>query len=152
MKNYKKIIIFILIPLIAGGIGYLLSGGTSIYSTIVKPSFAPPSIIFPIAWTILYILMGISSYIISENNHEHTEISFKLYITQLIVNILWPLFFFRFNLYFFSFVWLILLLALVIYMVYLFYKIKPIAAYLQIPYILWLIFAGILNYAIYTLN
>lgn len=152
MINLKKLIFFIAIPLLFGFVGYLLGGDNSIYSTIVTPVFAPPSIIFPIVWTILYILMGISFYIISTSNSNDISEANTIYYLQLVVNALWPLFFFRFNLFLISFFWILLLIALVAYMIYLFYKIKPIAAFLQIPYLLWLIFASILNFAIFVLN
>lgn len=152
MINFKKLSVFILIPLAVGLVGYLLGGNTDIYSQIVKPSFVPPAFLFPIVWTILYILMGISFYIVANTDSNYTASALKVYIAQLAVNALWPLFFFRLNLFLFSFLWIILLIVLVGYMIYLFYKIKPIAAYLQIPYLLWLIFASILNFAVYSLN
>ena len=152
--NYKILILFIVFALIAGGIGALLGGDMKNFDSLQKPAFTPPPILFPIVWTILYILMGISSYLVCYNN---TDTKFKttactLYIVQLIVNSLWTLFFFRLKMLLFSFIWLILLLVLVIIMTVKFYKIKPLAAYLQIPYILWLIFAAILNFSIYILN
>ena len=140
--------------LLAGGVGALLGGDMSDFNNIKKPFFAPRAIVFPIAWSILYILMGISSYLICFNS---TDRKFKqkaciIYIIQLIVNTLWTLFFFRFKMILFAFFWLLLLLMLVIVMIIKFYKIKPLAAYLQIPYIIWLIFAAILNFSIFLLN
>lgn len=153
MIKLKTLIKSILIPLLAGFVGYLLSGGTEIYSSINKPSFAPPSLIFPIVWTILYILMGISFYIIiNSQNKENKEKAVVIYFIQLALNIIWPLIFFKFNLFFIAFLWVLLLLGFVIYMTYLFYKINPKAAYLQIPYILWLSFASILSYAVFTMQ
>lgn len=152
MINLKKLVISIIIPLLFGFIGYLLGGDNSIYSSIVTPSFAPPGAIFPIVWTILYVLMGISFYIITNSNDTDITTPRIIYYLQLIVNAIWPLLFFRFNLFFIAFIWILLLIALVAYMIYLFYKIKPIAAYLQIPYLLWLIFASILNFSIFILN
>lgn len=149
-SNFKKFIKYLSIPLLSGFIGYLLGGNTQLYSSIIKPPFAPPPILFPIVWTILYILMGISSYIISNNSNNSKAL--QIYYIQLIVNSLWSLLFFRFNLFLFSSLWILLLLGLVIYMFYLFFKINKTAALLQIPYIIWLIFAGILNFSIYALN
>ena len=102
----------------------------------------------------LYILMGISSYLICCNK---TDKKFKkracfFYLIQLLVNTLWSLFFFRLGWLFFAFLWLLLLVVLVIIMIIKFYKLKPLAAYLQIPYLLWLIIAGILNISIVILN
>lgn len=151
-KHWKGLLVSILIPLIFGVIGSLLGGAFNQYEDLNRPWFAPPGIVFPIAWTIIYILMGISSYMIYQTKSKEKDIALKIYFTQLIINALWTLIFFRLQLQLFAFIWLIILLATVIIMVYKFYKIEKIAGYLQIPYILWLIFAGILNIAIYILN
>ena len=150
MKKYKKLIIFILIPLVVGFVGNLLGGSTDIYTKINRPSFAPPGIVFPIVWTILYILMGISSYLVSKEKGSKEALT--VYFIQLGVNALWSLFFFRLNWFLFSSLWIVLLLCLVIYMIYLFAKFNKTAAYLQIPYTIWLAFALVLNSAIYILN
>lgn len=151
--NIKKssLIISILIPLAVGAFSALLSGDMS-NSTFVKPPLNPPPYIFPIVWTILYILMGISSYIIYTSSHKAKEYAIKIYAIQLIFNFFWSIIFFRYNQYLFAFIWLIILIALIIKMIYQFYKIKPLAAYLQIPYLLWCLFAAYLNYMVYTLN
>lgn len=150
MKKYKKLIIFILIPLVVGFIGNLLGGSTDIYERINTPSFAPPGLLFPIVWTILYTLMGISSYMISKESNNTTALT--VYFVQLGINALWSLFFFRLNWFLFSALWLVLLLCLIIYMIYEFAKLNKTAAYLQIPYVLWVTFALVLNSAIYILN
>jgi len=150
VKKYKKLIIFILIPLVVGFIGNLLGGSTDIYEKINTPSFAPPGFLFPIVWSILYILMGISSYMISKEANNKTALT--VYFVQLGVNALWSLFFFRLNWFLFSALWLVLLLCLIIYMIYEFAKLNKTAAYLQIPYALWVTFALVLNSAIYILN
>ena len=152
--NWKMLILYILGALAAGGVGALLGGNMDTFDEINKPSFTPPAIVFPIVWTILFILMGISSYLVCANN---TDKKFKkracaIYIVQLVVNALWSLFFFRLNWYLFSLAWLVLLLGLVIWMAIKFYKIKPLAGYLQIPYIIWSTFALILTYAINRIN
>ena len=152
--NYKMLILFIGFALAAGFLGSLLGGNMASFKNLKKPFFTPPSIAFPIIWTMLYILMGISSYLICCNK---TDKKFKkracfFYLIQLLVNTLWSLFFFRFGWYLFAFFWLLLLIALVIVMIIKFYKLKPLAAYLQIPYLLWLIIAGILNLSIVILN
>ena len=152
--NFKMLFLFILMALIAGGIGALLGGDMKDFNNVQKPVLTPPAITFPIVWTILYVLMGISSYLICCNKTDQKFIFSACisYILQLIVNAIWPLIFFRFNLYFIAFLWLILLIILVINMIIKFYKLKPLAAILQIPYVIWLIFAGYLNLAIYFLN
>lgn len=152
--NFKMLFLFILMALIAGGIGALLGGDMKDFNNVQKPVLTPSAITFPIVWTILYILMGISSYLICCNKTDQKFIFSACisYILQLIVNAIWPLIFFRFKLYFIAFLWLILLIILVINMIIKFYNLKPLAAILQIPYVIWLIFAGYLNLAIYFLN
>lgn len=150
-KN-KKLIIYILIPLIAGGIGYLLGGGNNIYDSVKRPSFAPPDFLFPIVWTILYILMGISAYIVSNSSSTYKNLGLIIYYVQLVINSLWNLFFFRLNWFLFAFIWLILLLVLVIYMVYLFSKSDKKSAWLNVPYVLWLLFAAVLNFSVFWIN
>ncbi len=150
MKKYKKLIIYILIPLVVGFIGNLLGGSTDIYEQINTPSFAPPGFLFPIVWSILYILMGISSYMISKEKNNKEALT--VYWVQLGINALWSLFFFRLNWFLFSALWLVVLLCLIVYMIYLFSKLNKTAAYLQIPYSLWVAFALVLNSAIYILN
>lgn len=124
----------------------------NIYEIINVPFFAPPGWLFPVVWTILYILMGISSYLIYEENDVNTSDALRVYGIQLIVNFLWSIIFFNLKNFTFAFVWLILLLILIIIMIYRFYKINKLAAYLNIPYLLWVTFAGILNFSIVLLN
>ena len=154
MIKLKPLIISLAIPLILGFIGSLLSGNFNDYAVMNKPSFSPPAILFPIVWTILYILMGVSSYLIytSAADEKEKNSALSIYLIQLILNSLWTLIFFRFSLYLFAFLWIILIIIAVVIMIYKFIKIKPLAGYLQIPYLLWLIFASILNYNIYLLN
>lgn len=152
MINLKKLIVSIFIPLAAGGIGFLLGGKPEIYNTLVKPFFAPPGWVFPVAWTILYILMGISFYIVYNSDSIYRKRAIIVYFIQLTVNMLWSLLFFRLHLYLVSALWIVLLILLVAYMIYLFLKINKKAGYLQIPYLLWLTFACILNFSVYFLN
>ena len=122
------------------------------FNGINKPSFTPPAVVFPIAWTILYILMGISSYLIYESDSKDKESALVVYIIQLIINSLWTYFFFNLKWFLFSSILVLIILLLVIIMFIKFYRINKTAAYLQIPYILWLIFAAILSYNVYLLN
>ena len=141
----------ILLPVIVGGaVGFLISGFMD-YSELNKPNLAPPSIVFPVVWTILYILMGISYGILKNNNLVDSSINFVYYL-QLIVNALWSVFFFIFDWRLFSFFWIILLIYLVLDMIFKFYEKNKLAGLLQIPYLLWLIFAAYLNFGIYLLN
>ncbi len=133
--NYKKLLIFILVPLLLGTFVGLVAVSPNKVASII------PSWIFPIVWTILYILMGVSSYIIYEQINEIP----KIYIIQLIVNLLWSFIFFTFRLYVLAYIWILLLIALVSIMIIEFIKINKISGFLQIPYIIWLLIASFLN-------
>ena len=150
--NYKSLIINILIPVLLGGIVGFLSGSSDGYKDMIQPSFAPPGIVFPIVWTILYTLMGISSYLIYQSEDKFKDKALLVYYLQLIVNLLWSFIFFTFHLYLLAFIWILLLIILVIWMIIKFLPISKTAAYLQIPYLLWIIFAAILTFSIYLLN
>jgi len=155
MKKTKLFIISILIPLAVGGLSaWLTRGNMNVYSEINKPALSPPGIVFPIAWGILYVLMGISSGIVYKRRNENPEASSALIIygLQLVVNFFWSIIFFNMQAYLFSFIWLVLLFILIVMMILQFYKIDKKAAYLQIPYALWVCFAGYLNFMIYLLN
>ena len=150
--NIRKLFISILIPVLLGGLVGLITGSGNNYNDLIQPSFAPPSILFPIVWTILYTLMGISCYIILESNSYNSGEALAIYIIQLIVNLLWSFIFFVFNWYFIAFLWIMLLIFLVYLMIKSFYSISKISGIIQIPYLLWLIFAAILNISIVILN
>lgn len=151
--NIKKIISYIVITLLVGSFFTLfIMDSFNIYNTIDKPFLSPNKIVFPIVWSVLYILMGISLYIISESKYLNKDKSYLLYILQLLVNSVWPLFFLKFRLFFVSFLIVLLLIYLVIKLILEFYKINKLAAYLQIPYLLWLIFASYLSLGVFLLN
>lgn len=148
--NIKKLAISILIPLGLGFLVGLLSGSGDGYNEIIQPSFAPPGWLFPVVWSILYILMGVSDYLVKDNLNTNSSLS--IYKIQLVVNLLWSFIFFKFKLFLLSFLWILLLIFLVIKMIKEFLSINKTSAYLQIPYLLWIIFAAILNFSIYLLN
>ena len=148
---YIKKLFYLLLPIITGTIIGLIISSFIDYNSLVEPPLSPPGFIFPIVWSIIYILMGIS-YLIFKNNNFYTKKEDKVYYTQLIVNLLWSIFFFVFKWRLFTIFWTILLLILVIYMIYLFYNKTKISAYLNIPYLLWLIFATYLTIGVYILN
>ena len=153
--NKRLLFICIAIPLMIGILaGLLTKNSMEVFLMVENPPLSPPAWLFPVVWTILYILMGISSYLILTSGAEFKEIAaaIRLYIYQLIVNFLWPTFFFNFRWYFFSFLWLVLLWILVFLMIRKFYTISKTAAILNIPYVLWLSFAGYLNIGIWWLN
>lgn len=148
MQKAKPYIISILIALGVGGLSALLTmGNMDIYSEIVKPALAPPGFIFPIVWSILYVLMGISSARVYIKNGN-----LFFYVIQLIFNFFWSILFFNLQEYLISFVWLLFMWVFIILMIRDFAKTDKLAAYLQIPYLLWVTFAGYLNLMIFLLN
>ena len=150
--NFKKLFISILIPVGLGALVGFISSSYSNYTDLTLPSFAPPGILFPIVWTILYTLMGISSYIISESISYQKDKALSIYWIQLGINLLWSIIFFVLNLKTLAFIWIILLIIVVIIMIKRFLSINKLAGYLQIPYLLWIIYAAILNLSIIFLN
>lgn len=153
--NKRLLFICIAIPVIVGMVSALLTRNSmELFQSIDKPPLAPPGWLFPVVWTILYVLMGISSYLILQSGEEKEEIrkALTIYGYQLVVNFLWPTFFFNFGWYFFSFLWLVLLWVLVLVMILRFKDINKLAAYMNIPYLVWLTFAGYLNLGIWILN
>ena len=146
-----KRIIYSLLPIVGGALVGLIISGYMNYGDMVKPPLSPPSYIFPIVWTILYILMGISYFIATKDNGNDKELN-QIYILQLLVNFFWPIIFFVLKMYFTAFFWIILLLILVIIMIKELLKNNKISGYLQIPYFIWLLFATYLNIGIFLLN
>ncbi len=151
MSNFKIYFKSILIPLIVGGIVGLLTSSSIDYNSLNQPPLSPPGFIFPIVWTILYALMGISYGILESNSLVNPRINL-IYYLQLFINALWSFFFFTFKWRLFSFFWIILLAVVVIIMIREFYSKNKIAGLLQIPYILWILFASYLNLGVYLLN
>ncbi len=149
----KPLLVSLLISLGVGTLaGFLSSGQTDVYSELNLPALAPPSIVFPVVWTILYILMSVSAYIVYSSKAWDRKRALKLYGLQLLLNFIWPLIFFNLQMYLLAFVVLVILWIVVLVMIIIFYRINPTAAYLQIPYLIWLTFAGYLNLSIYILN
>ncbi len=155
-SKIKPYVISAAIALAVGGLSALLTAGNmDLYSQITPPPLAPPSILFPIVWTVLYTLMGISAAMIYlEKDSKPKEVSRALivYAINLFLNFFWSIIFFNMQAFLFAFIWLVLLWVTVLIMIISFYRIKPIAGLLQIPYLIWLTFAGYLNLAIYLLN
>lgn len=161
LTNKKKLkvlplIVSIGIPLILGGsITLFIPNTQHIYNQLIKPVFAPPPIVFPIAWTILYVLMGIAAYKVYALKYEGIDSSSAIFVygIQLLLNFLWSFIFFGFRLYGLAFLELIVLFLFVILTIARFYK-KAGAkvAALLIPYLIWLLYAGVLNFFIWMLN
>ena len=151
MNNKKIWIKSILIPLILGGIVGIIVSKFMDYNTSQKPPLSPPGFLFGIVWSILYILMGISYGILETKKLVDYRVN-KAYYLQLIINLLWPILFFVFKWRLFSCIWIILLIIAIIYMIIVFYRKNKLSAYLQIPYLIWLLFATYLNLGITLLN
>lgn len=151
MNKVKTYFISILIPVLVGIVVSFIISPFMDYGSLEKPFLSPPSILFPIVWTILYVLMGVSYGILKSNHLEDKEIDF-IYYLQLIFNALWSIVFFVFKWRLFAFLWILILDILVIQMIRLFYNKNKLSGLLQIPYLLWILFATYLNLAIYLLN
>ena len=148
--------ISIIRPVAVGTLAALLTRDSmDIYSELKTPPLSPPAILFPIVWTALYVLMGISSgtvYINRDNNPKAAERGLKEYATSLVFNFVWSIIFFNVRSILAALVTLLILLYLIIRTILSYRKVLPLAAYLQIPYALWVAFAGYLNAGIYFLN
>ena len=147
--NIKHLVISIIISLFTGIFSTIITGnGITEYKDMYKPFLSPPAIIFPIVWTILYILMGISSYLIYESDSMEIQKALHIYAVSLILNALWPVWFFNLKAYTFAFIWLVVLWMVIIVMVNEFGKINRRAGILLLPYFFWVSFAGYLNLCI----
>lgn len=151
----KPLLINIFIPLAVGGFSALLTmNSMESFESINKPPLSPPGWLFPVVWTILYVLMGIAAYLVftSDASKKQKNTALLVYGIQLFFNFLWSMIFFNREDYLFAFIWLVILWALILANIILFYRISKPAGILLIPYLLWVTFAGYLNFAIYLLN
>ena len=154
-KNWKVYAVWIAIAEAVGALSGLLSRkGMQAYSqTVIQPPLAPPMWVFPVVWSILFALMGISAAIIwLSPESDLRRKGLNLFVAQLVVNFFWSLIFFNLQAFGFAFIWLLLLWVLVAWMIWTFYQVEPLAAWLQIPYLLWLTFAGYLTFAVWMMN
>ena len=156
MKKIKPYVLSILIALAVGGISALATkGGMGLFDEIVKPPLTPPSILFPIVWSILFLLMGVSAariWLKRKEDRRTADNALTVYGSNLVINFLWSIIFFNFRQFLFAFIWLILLWIVILRMILAFRKLDKPAAYLQIPYLIWVTFAGYLTFAIWILN
>lgn len=154
--NLKSYIVSVLIALGVGGLSaFATRNSMDLYRDIITPPLSPPSILFPIVWTILFLLMGISAAMVYNDTaatKSQKESALFTYALSLFVNFFWSIIFFNMRAYLFAFIWLLLLLFLIVRTIMKYYKINHIAAFLQIPYLLWVTFAGYLTFAIWVLN
>ncbi len=156
ISKIKPYALSILIALLVGGASaFLTRNNMDIYDELITPPLAPPSILFPIVWTVLYVLMGISAamiYTAKDEPFKERYSALAIYASSLVVNFSWSIIFFNLRAYLFAFIWLLFLLFLIVKTIMQYKKIRPIAAYLQIPYAVWVAFAGYLNLGIWVLN
>ncbi len=150
----KKLILCLAIPLAVGGLATLVSGGMSDYGNLVQPPLSPPGWVFPIVWTILYLLMGWASFRVLESGKSPEKIrnALILYGLQLFVNFLWPIVFFRFSMFLTAFFVLLVLWVLILLTIRAFSRLDETAGDLLLPYLLWVTFAGYLNFGVFLLN
>ena len=151
----KRLIICLAIPLVVGGAaGLLTMNSMEAFEALNQPPLSPPGWLFPVVWTVLYVLMGIASYLVSVSDAPHEEKARALwtYGIQLAFNFLWPIAFFNLKWYLFAFLWLVILWILILITALRFGRIRRPAGYLLVPYLLWVAFAGYLNLGIYLLN
>jgi benzodiazapine receptor len=155
-QTILKLIFSLVIPLTIGGVsGYLVKNQMNgeWFNTLAKPSFNPPNYLFGPVWTELYVLMGVSMFLIwNTPKNELRQKALTVFGVQLFLNFWWSNLFFSFHTIFLSVVDILLMWFLIIYMITLFKKIKPVAAYLQLPYLFWVTFATVLNISIWYLN
>ena len=154
-KNWKTYALFVGITLFIGALSALFSrnGMEGFQQNVTQPLLSPPMILFPVVWTVLYILMGVgAARVYLEGAKVGKNRCLNLYVVQLVFNFFWSLIFFNARAYGFAFLWLLILLFLVIWMTFCFWKTDKLSGILQIPYILWLLFAAYLNFAIWQLN
>lgn len=152
--NWKKLLLFLAIPLAVGGLATLLSGGMDSYQVMNQPPLSPPGWIFPVVWTVLYLLMGYASYRIAESDvpKEDRRKALVFYGIQLFLNFLWPIVFFGLQWYFAAFGLLLVLWVFIYLTMHYFEQIDETAENLLIPYLLWVTFAGYLNLGVALLN
>jgi len=154
-RAWKTYALWVVLAEAVGGLaGWLTREGTEIYkATVTKPPFSPPSMVFPIVWGILFALMGIGAARIDLSPASGSRSrSLGLFFVQLVVNFFWSILFFNLQAFGFAFLWLMLLWVLILWMTLSFRSVEPLAALLQVPYLLWVSFAAYLNFGVWLLN
>ena len=150
--QWKDLITCVAVPLAVGGLAaFLTKNSMETFELLEKPALTPPGWLFPVVWSVLYILMGIASYLVLTSGKPN-DTALAVYGIQLAFNFFWSILFFNMGMYLFAFIWLVLLWLLILKTTILFYQISKPAGYLMVPYLLWVAFAGYLNLSIYLLN
>jgi len=150
----KKLLLALALPLAVGGLATLLSGGMELYKDLNQPPLSPPGWVFPVVWTVLYLLMGYSSYrmAVADAPAQLRKQALFAYGLQLAVNFLWPIIFFGGKLFLTAFFLLLALWLLILWTIFRFTKVDETAADLLLPYLLWVSFALYLNLGVFLLN
>ncbi len=144
--DWPKLLISLLIPVAVGALaGWLIQGSADFYNGLIKPPFAPPAAVFPLVWTVLYLLMGIAAYRIHQTEGEGKQTSLRLYYIQLVINFLWPISFFLWKNFWLAFLILIVLWILVGVLTFRFWKLDRPAGIIMALYWIWLTYAAYLN-------
>ena len=150
--HWKNLITAVAIPLAVGGLSaWITKDGMKAFETVNQPPLTPPMWLFPVVWSILFVLMGIASYLVVMQKGEDTK-ALTLYAVQLIFNFFWSIWFFNLGWYLFAFLWLVALWILILATTVAFYRISKPAAWLMLPYLVWVVFAGYLNLGVWWLN
>lgn len=155
MIQWKRLLLCLAIPLAVGGVSaWLTQGSMEEFAALNQSPLSPPGWVFPVVWTILFLMMGVASYLVCTSGAERSRVQNALqsYALQLAFNFVWPLLFFRWGLYGVAFLWLIVLWVLILVTLTRFYRISKPAGWLLVPYALWVLFAVYLNLSIYLLN
>ena len=152
-KKVGKIILAIIIPLAVGGLSALITmNQMDLFETVAKPPLAPPRWLFPVAWTILYILMGIASYLLYIADTQEGREALVLYGVQLFFNFFWSIIFFNLEAYWFALIWLFIMWIIILLLLIKSRKVDERAFWLLLPYFIWTTFAFYLNFGIAVLN
>jgi tryptophan-rich sensory protein len=149
--NILKKLFYLFLPIILGSVVGVIISGSIDYKELIKPFGAPPSWLFPVLWSIIYLLMGISYFILKKDG-EDSKVYSVVYYLQLFINLFWSIIFFTLKLRLLAIIWIIVLDLAVIAMIYLFYNKKKVSAYLNILYLVWILYATYLTIGIYLLN
>lgn len=151
--QWKRLLVCLAIPLAVGGFAaFLTKDAMAQFALVNKPPLSPPGWLFPVVWTVLYLLMGYASYLVVRSDHSQKCSALILYAAQLFVNFFWSILFFSLEVYWFSFFWLLLLWLLIFLSIRVLRPISKLAAALLLPYLAWVTFAGYLNFGIALLN
>lgn len=154
-RNWKSLLVSLAIPLAVGGISaFATRKSMKEFAHLRQPPLSPPMWVFPVVWTILFLMMGLASYLVYTSGGRRGEKRSALWVygIQLAVNFVWPILFFNLSWWLLAFFWLILLWLMILGMTVQFYRLRPGAGILLIPYLAWVAFAGYLNFGIYLLN